>query len=408
MDQFEVGAREPLFFSHIPKTAGMSMRLYLSEQYQAQDICPVTRWQGLLGREQDVKSFRLVQGHFRYNLRHLLAENTRVLVLLREPLRRTVSALRHLQRDPTFHEDHDLTKGLTLGEVIRHPVIMENNRNVQARYLCASMAAADVRGYLMQESQQNPAADAGDLEDPPELQLAMDRLESIDFVGLTEDIGAVVSKMALEMNYHPPLYFPVINDDPARRDPLDGLSEDDIEILCEYNDIDLPLYDLARRLIDRRTFERSMQRLVHSGIYKVPAGSFEIPISGIMPGSGWYEPEQEDGVSWRWTGPGRYFTIEVPLRGDQSYRLIMTFGGSSPPGPDDLSVEVNDMPVELEPPQEGRRYRRELVIPMSLLAHSAGFCLIRFRTQETTLAAPPDIRALGVSIRRIEFECLES
>jgi hypothetical protein len=93
MEQFQIGSRQPLFFMHIPKTAGMSMRQYLGDQYYARDVCPAVRWHGLLGREDEVKRYRLVQGHFRYNLRELLAEGTRMLVLLRDPLRRTVSAL---------------------------------------------------------------------------------------------------------------------------------------------------------------------------------------------------------------------------------------------------------------------------------------------------------------------------
>jgi hypothetical protein len=272
----------------------MSMRLYLSEQYDVQDICPVARWHGLLGRELDVASFRLVQGHFRYNLREMVARDARVLVMLRDPLRRTVSALQHLQRDPSFHLDHELAKGLTLPQMLRTPGLMQAQRNVQARFLCASMPPDLVSDYLERELPRNPNADAGDLEDPPQVRLATDRLESIDFVGLTGDIGAVVATMAEAMNYHPPLYFPFINENPNRIDPLQGLSGEDLAILREYNDIDLEIHDYAARLIERRAFERDMRRLVGSGVYQVPPGSFEIPTAGIMPGSGWYAP---DGIS---------------------------------------------------------------------------------------------------------------
>lgn len=407
-DTFEIGARNPLFFMHIPKTAGMSMRLYLGEQYPVHDICPIVRWADLLGHEHELRSFRLVQGHFRYNLRHLLAKDARMLVILRDPLRRTISALLHLQRDPNYHIDNAVAKDLTLSEMIRHPELMRNQRNAQARFLCASMAPADDSAYLAAKLPLDPNADAGDLDDPPDLQLAADRLTSIEFVGLTENIGAVVSTMAAEMNYHPPLYFPFINEGPARTDPLQGLSDEDLAILRQYNDIDLQLYHYAARLIERRAFNRDMGRLIRSGVYKVPPGSFEIPIGGIMPGSGWYEPEQENGVVWRWTGPSRYFTIEVPLRRDRDYRLVLIFGGERPPEPSHLTAEVNDVPVNFEPAQEGRRYRRALMIPREQLGQNLGFCRIRFDTKDTTKLTSSDIRALGVSIRQIIFECLES
>jgi hypothetical protein len=407
MHSFQIRARQPLFFMHIPKTAGMSMRLYLSEQYHPHDISPVLRWRGLLGREHELASYRLVQGHFQYNLRALLAKDTRVLVILRDPLRRTVSALRHLQRDPSFHADHQLAQGLTLAQMIRHPALMRNQHNVQARYLCASMPPDQVAAYFEQQRPHNPNADAGDREQPPTVTLATERLEATDFVGLTEDIGAVVSAMALEMNYHPPLYFPFINENPNRQDPLDGLTDDDLAILRENNDIDLQIYDYARRLIERRTFARDMRQLLRSGVYAVPPGSFEVPLSGIMPGSGWYAPDQNDGLSWRWTGPGRHFTVELPLRPDTSYRLIMRFGSLHPVGPGELTAEVNDLPMPFDLTPEGNSYRAALTIPQDLLGRNAGFCRIRFDTKVTTKLPPPEIRALGISVRQIVFECLD-
>jgi len=255
MEQLQVGTREPLFFMHIPKTAGMSMRLYLDGQYHAQDVCPAVRWQGVLGHEGELKRYRLVHGHFRYNLRELVAPDARMLVLLRDPLRRTVSALRHLQRDPSFHHDHEVAKSLSLSEMLRHPDLMRNQHNVQARFLCASLPAAEVSAYLRGELAHNPAADAGDIEEPPDLSLAQDRLASIDFVGLAEDIDGLVSVMTPEMDYHPALYFPLVNEDPFRDNPLDGLNAEDIAILREYNDIDLSVYEFAAQLIERRALQ---------------------------------------------------------------------------------------------------------------------------------------------------------
>src|SRR5580698_4582373 len=148
MEAFRTGSRAPLFFMHIPKTAGMSMRQYLSNQYEADEICPAERWQDLLDLRRDVGSYSLVRGHFRYNLRQLIAPDARMLVVLREPLRRTVSALRHLGRDPEFHQTYDIAKHLTLSEIIHHPAIMGLQRDVQARFLFASRRAEEVTLYL--------------------------------------------------------------------------------------------------------------------------------------------------------------------------------------------------------------------------------------------------------------------
>jgi hypothetical protein len=406
MDRFHVKDREPLFFMHITKTAGMSMRLYLGGQYHSHEVHPAATWRDVLGHETELKTFRLVQGHFHYNLRGLVAQNARMLVLLRDPLQRMVSALRHLQRDPAFHPDHRLAKDLTLQQMLRHPGLMKNQRNVHARFLCASVPAADVVAFLQRELPNNPAADPADLEGPPEFQLAKERLESIEFVGITEDIGAVVAAMARTMHYHPPLYFPFINENPIRDDPLSGLTAEDIAILQEHNDIDLRLHEFAKQLTVRRRFEQSMHGLTESGVYQTPPGSFAIDVGDIIPGSGWYEAEVDGNRSWRWTGPGRYFTIEVPLRPDASYKLGMTFGSARALGERDFSAKINDVPAHLELRQEGRGYYCEFIVPQPLLAQSKGFCRIRFDTHETSQTTADDIRTLGVSVRTIVFECI--
>jgi hypothetical protein len=234
-------------------------------------------------------------------------------------------------------------------------------------------------------------------------------LEAIDFVGVTENIGAVVSTMAREMRYHPPLYFPVINDNPERIDPLLGLDEDDIQILREHNTIDLQLYEFAKKLISWRDFGEAMRQLVRDGIYHVPPESFEIQMADLIPGSGWYAPEHDDrGGVWRWTGPNRHFTIEVPLREDASYRFVLTFNDKRPSGLEDLAVEVNDVPIVFELWPESDRYRCEFIIDQALLARSTGFCRIRIDAGAPVRPGDNDLRLLGLLVRRIEFICLES
>jgi hypothetical protein len=408
MDTFQTGIRDRLFFMHIPKTAGMSMRQYLGEQYHPHEICSAERWQDILGLSGDLASFRLVRGHFRYNLRSLVAPDARMLVVLREPVRRTISALRHLIRDPDFHPTHELAKNRRLGELIRDPDVMSFQRDVQSRFLCASRSPDAVAAYFDQASLEGRTVDAGDLEEPPAFQLAADRLETIDFIGITEDIGSVVSTMAEAMSYHPPRYFPFINHDPEHDDPLSGLTDEEVAIVREHNAVDRRLYDFARKLIDWRQFESAMRGMVRNGIYQVLPGSFEITMDGIMPGSGWYHTEREGDAAWRWTGPGQHFSIEVPLRSDASYRFGMTFHDPRPAGPEHMAVEINDFPMEFDVWPEDDRFRCEFDIDQALLRKSSGLCRIRIETGEPIRVGHEDIRPLGILVRRIDFTCLEA
>jgi hypothetical protein len=64
VEQFVIGRRAPLFFMHIPKTAGMSIRLYLQNQYPAADIMPARDWHEVLRSGHLPSAFRLAAGHF--------------------------------------------------------------------------------------------------------------------------------------------------------------------------------------------------------------------------------------------------------------------------------------------------------------------------------------------------------
>lgn len=408
MHDLHIGERKKLFFMHIPKTAGMSLRLYLSNQYLTEDICPFADWQQIVGREQSLPFYRLVQGHFTYNFSRLLSNNVQMLVMLRDPLRRALSSFNHLRRDPNFHADHHLAKSLTLSEIIRHPRLMMMNDNIQTRYLSASSDPRKVSAYLQSELLRYPAAAASDLEGPPDIRLAIERLQSIEFVGLTENIGALVSSMAQEMSYHPPLHFPVVNQDPTGIDSLHSISEEEREILREHNELDLQLYDFAKTLLERRVFLHGMAELVRKGTYSVPLGSFEVPLSGIMPGSGWYTPERDGNSFWRWTGPSDAFTLEIPLRYDRSYRFLMTFTCKRPLDPNDFTATANYDPVAINLTSLDHIYRCEFIIPETALNKVSGFCRLQFKVRQENDDDSQDIRKLGVCVRRVAFDCLHN
>ena len=95
--------RPRLFFMHLPKTAGMALRLFLGNQYPVDRIMPANDWRELLSVEiADLDRYSLFQGHFSCGLMDLLPPDIAPIVFLREPVARTLSHLKHMRRDPTF------------------------------------------------------------------------------------------------------------------------------------------------------------------------------------------------------------------------------------------------------------------------------------------------------------------
>ena len=167
-----------------------------------------------------LEKYRLYQGHFRANFRARLPSGTRTLVILRRPQDRLISALRHLRRDPDFHPDHHLAKGRSLSDLIGDDYIMRRQQDVQTYWLAASASVDAVDEHM----RANPDGDPTDVEpdmDDAALELAEHMLQSIDFVGFTENLTPVLAQLADEMDYYPAATLPVIN---GAREPLWGVT----------------------------------------------------------------------------------------------------------------------------------------------------------------------------------------
>ena len=401
MSEYHPVARKPLFFMHIPKTAGTSLRLYLENQYLAQELYPPADMMAAVRSVADPADFLLIRGHFTYNMSFSASPGSRVLTVLREPMARTLSLLRHLKRDPTFHPLHDLAKEMTISQMLRDDRIMALNKDVQGSYLCASASLAEIRKYISNAASRGETVDASDIEDPPTLELAKERLKSIPLVGTVEALHLLLADLEEEMSYSSTTYFPTLNYAPDKATSLQGLRASDIAILRAYNEIDIPLYEFASNLVRQRRFERSMRRLITQGAIRVPGGSFAIDLSEPVPGSGWFEAEEENGVRWRWTGPSRYFTLELPLRSDGSYAVELGF--VHPPswkGP--LSVTVNGEPLPTTVTKELGRMIFRFAISAETLTETDGICRLVFDTLDTAMPEG-DLRTLGVCVSSIHF-----
>jgi hypothetical protein len=208
--------RPRLFFMHLPKTAGMALRLFLGNQYPFDRIMPANDWRELLAVDlADFKRYDLFQGHFSCGLMDVLPADVSPIIFLREPVARTISHLKHLRRDPEFSPAaYKLAAGRSLDELVHDEYIMKLCCDVQSALLCNDIPAETILAGLRGEALAGRVPDPDAFAAPPDLATAEESLERFRFVGLVEDFQEDILRLSMELGLHPPYPLPKRNFDP--------------------------------------------------------------------------------------------------------------------------------------------------------------------------------------------------
>jgi hypothetical protein len=70
--------RPRIFFMHIPKTAGMTLRNFLGNQYPVSQRMPANDWLEFLDVDiKDIDKYNLFQGHFTSGIFDLIPKNVK-------------------------------------------------------------------------------------------------------------------------------------------------------------------------------------------------------------------------------------------------------------------------------------------------------------------------------------------
>jgi hypothetical protein len=318
--------RPPVYFYHIPKTGGMSLRSFLADQYLDEDLCPAQDWQSLAALDRaSLQSFRLFYGHFAVNLKQYLPSEVRTITYLRSPVGRTVSTIRHMMRDPSFHPLHAHVKGRALRDVIYDDDLLLTFQDAQTKLLSFDVPIEDVLAYVRRQVAAQKFVDIGELEWESSPDKALRALETYDFVGLMDHFKESIWAMCGKFGFAPPDILPELNKATDEQSPPD-LTEKDVAHLRSFLAADIEIYDKIRQnALERLNREEIFADMSQKGILTTLSTPFELDLGRPFLGSGWYEPEQQGDRSARWSGPESKALLHFPLRRDTKRSLYVEF-----------------------------------------------------------------------------------
>jgi hypothetical protein len=327
--------QRPWYFLHIPKTAGTTFRVLLENQFHMHAICPAYEFFQMKSySEEQLRGFRLFRGHMGYSLVNYLPEKPRVLVMLRDPMERAVSHFEYIRRDPGHPRHRTIQEGkLSLKDYLLDPVLSAEVTNAQVRPLAHLANRGLLRELLDATDSQEAFARAWRHREgvlPPDdelLDVALERLEAADFVGVAEHLEQGMALAARLLGAAPPQTLQSLNINP-RRTRLDELPDDVLDLLQELTRLDRKLYQRGRALFQSRFNEVQNATGSHNGrpvaaaMSRGEAGVLTVDFAQPLRGNGWHQRELLPGTGvLRWTGPGTESSIDLSLPAGQAYKL---------------------------------------------------------------------------------------
>jgi hypothetical protein len=405
-----------LFFLHIPKTAGTSLRELLSPRFSRAEILAFERSDSRELRDEKLASvdrYRFVHGHVPYALAGRFERRPFVATILRDPLERAVSAFHYMQGQvlgpvsAARARDYTAAGRMPIGELIRREPLAASRHlgNLQAWIL----STPNLNERFEYGVDHRVAVSGSDLE------RAKEHLAACDFIGLTERMNESVDLLSHALQARPLGEVSTANRSPARL-AVAELDPPTMTALADLTAQDRELYTFACRLFEER--RRAMTReLLNPDRTRLEAGHPPpAPIftfDGAIPGDGWYAPER-DGERWfSWTGPACDSTLELASPAGQE--LVFKLGVLHAMQWESLSsleVRLNNVRLCLqeEPGAAGRVLTA--IVPRGLARAPGESNSIGIRVPEVLRPceqdpAAGDSRLLGIAVHRIELAAIE-
>lgn len=222
-----------LFFLHIPKTGGLTLRGILSRYFTRQQVCSANGLGSLLKMsDEEIGRYRYFRGHIPYNATQLMPRSPLIITFLRDPFERTLSNYAYLRSRDDLRL-HPIAATYDLVGYLKNARASYNQTDMMTYFIGANFP---IRGVPNRDKH---------------LDLAMRRLEHMPFVGITERYDESVQLLAHVLDIAPMQQIEKRNVSPERL-RINDLTAEEYALIDEMTQNDQRLYAYARQLFDAR------------------------------------------------------------------------------------------------------------------------------------------------------------
>ncbi len=266
---------EQIYFLHIPKTAGTSLRKVIESQFSPEEICPCSVMQELSEVVQrdasELAAYPLIAGHLGYTVVSLLPTPPRVITMLRDPIARTISRFNYMKqhtqnslRAPWNHARF-LDPDVSIDDFLTFEPTRRLITNFQVRNLAQdfdlTQTYIDFDGNAIAPKMNKLFAyTSTGISDEDLLSKAKHRLTSFEFVGIAERFSESVELLCSTFGWSLAIDIPFLNASfpPIRlNDSLPSQTRADLQACTS---LDAELYMFAKKLFEQR-YQRMLQNV---------------------------------------------------------------------------------------------------------------------------------------------------